>query len=156
MPEDTIQFHVINFFHVFLTNQIYNMNITGEIGFVRALLRSMHPPKREKEREERKIWNNAVENIWEKTNEDINTKITFVELAYNKNVQRGLNKQVEIEDNDGESKDYNTAQLYSHLKSAESILVEIVVTIAGVYNVAIPMNNRGGLNRDYGLKSALT
>jgi len=156
MPEDAIQFHVINFFHVFLTNQTYNMNITGEIGFVRALLRSMHAPKRNNEKVQRKKWNDAVEAIWEKTNEEINTKITFVELAYNKNVQRGLNKQVEIEDNDGDSKDYNTAQLYSHLKSAESILVEIVVTIAGIYNVSVPMSNRGNLHTDYGLKSALS
>jgi len=156
MPEDAIQFHVINFFHVFLTNQTYNMNITGEIGFVRALLRSMHAPKRNNEKVQRKKWNDAVEAIWEKTNEEINTKITFVELAYNKNVQRGLNKQVEIEDNDGDSKDYNTAQLYSHLKSAESILVEIVVIIAGIYNVSVPMSNRGNLHTDYGLKSALS
>lgn len=157
MPEDPIQFHVINFFHVFLTNQFYNMNITGEVGFVRALLSSMHDTRHKNEIQEREQWMEEVNFIWENTTKEINTKLTYVELTYNKNVQRGLNRQVEIEDNDGYHREYNTAELYSYLKTAESVMIAIVTKVAAKYNLVMPVGGRRtGVSGGFDLKMGLT
>jgi len=156
MPESQIDFYLINFFHLVMTNQFWNMNVCSEVNFVRSMIRAMHETRKIEELKQRQKWLEEVEEIWNKTNDKINTKLTVIEIAYNKNVMKGFNKMIEIRDNDGKWNEYNTAQLYDHLKVAESKLVSIVVTIASYYKLVIPVqSSRGGLSSGFNLKTGL-
>jgi len=153
MPESQIDFYLINFFHLVMMNQFWNMNVCSEVNFVKSMIRSMHDTRKPDELKQRQKWLDDVEEIWVKTNEKINTRLTVIEIAYNKNVMKGFNKMIEIDDNDGKSNEYNTALLYDHLKVAESKLVSIVVTIASYYKLVIPVqSSRGGLGSGFALK----
>jgi len=153
MPESQIDFYMINFFHLVMMNQFWNMNICSEVNFVKSMIRSMHATFKKPEQQQRQEWMNEVEETWAKTNDAINTRLTVVEIAYNKNVMKGFNKMIEIQNNDGRWIEYNTAQLYDHLKVAESKLVTIVVTIASYYKLIIPIqSNRGGLGSGFAIK----
>jgi hypothetical protein len=154
MVESSIEFYMINFFHLVMMNQFWNMNICSEVNFVRSMIRAMHHTLKKNELEQRQKWMEEIEEIWNKTNDEINTKLTVVEIAYNKNVMKGFNKMIEIQNNDGIWIEFNTAQLYDHLKIAESKLVSIVVTIVSYYKLVIPVqSSRGGLSPGFQLKS---
>lgn len=153
MPESQIDFYMINFFHLVMTNQFWNMNICSEVNFIRSMIKAMHPTFKKNELQQREEWMREVNEIWEKTNEVVNTKLSVMEIAYNKNIMKGFNKTIEIQNNDGVWVEYNTASLYDYLKMAESKLVSIAVAIASYYKLVIPIqSSRGGLSTGYALK----
>jgi len=145
MVDSHIEFYMVNFFHLVMMNQFWNVNICSEVNFIRSMIESMHPTRRTDELKQRKLWMEETNDVWERTCKEINTRLPFVEIAYNKNVMKGFNKTIEVMDNDGEYFDYSTAKLYNYLKQAESRLVRIATAIAAFYKMPIPLQQNRGL-----------
>jgi hypothetical protein len=132
MVEDIslIKFNVGNFFAVLLNSRPFNPISTLLIKLVRALITS--EPEPDKEMVDRLNW------IYENTHEKVKESLAIVELAVFKNLDRGLNREIEIGD-----KEFNLTQLYKYLDEVSLELSEIVITIAKKYSIDIPMASLG-------------
>lgn len=82
---------------------------------------------------------NQIITIYEETNPNVKQPLSIVELAVFKNIDRGLNRAIEI----GEE-EYAIAELYKYLEKVRWELVKIVIQIAKKYTLDIPISALGG------------
>lgn len=121
-----VRFSVGNYFAVLLNARPFFPITTLLIKLVRALIQS--EPEPDKETEKRLNW------IVEHTHEDVDVHISIIELLVFRNLDKGLNKELEIGD-----KNYNLVQLYKYLDEITGELTEMVVKVAKKYAIDMPM-----------------
>jgi hypothetical protein len=121
-----IRFNVINFFSVILNSRPFQPISTLLIKLVEALISS--EPEPNEEITERLKW------IYENTHLKVNENLSIIELAVFKNLDRGLNREIEIG-----SKTFNLTSLYKYLDEVAKELTTIVIEIAKKYSIDIPI-----------------
>lgn len=123
-----VRFAVGNFFGVLINTKPFYPITTLLIKLVKALIKS------EPEPDERII--ERIEWIAEHTHDEVDEHISVIELAVFKNIDRGLNREIEIG-----QKDYSLVQLYRYLDEITTELTEIVIEIAKKYSIDMPMQH---------------
>lgn len=122
-----IRFTVGNFFGVLIQSRPFHPISTLLIKLVNALISSESEP--DKEVQKRVKW------IYENTHKNVNEHLSIIELVVFKNLERGLNKEIEI----GDDKTFTLTELYIYLDEVASELSVIVTEIAKKYSIDIPM-----------------
>ena len=123
-----IRFNVINLFSLILNQRPFSPVITTQMKIVEALIHSESEP--DKKTLTRLEW------IKENTHEKVKVALPIVELAVFRNLDKGLNKEIEIG-----NKSYSLVNLYKYLNEVSHELVNLTIAISKKYNVDIPMNN---------------
>jgi len=109
-----------------MNSRPFSPTITIAIKIIEALISS--EPEPDKLNRERLHWIN------EHTHEHLNIPISIVELAVFRNIDKGLNKEIEIY-----NKYYNLTYLYKILNEVSLELTVLCVDIAKKYSVDIPI-----------------
>lgn len=122
-----IRFTVGNFFGVLIQSRPFHPISTLLIKLVNALISS--EPEPDKDVQKRVKW------IYENTHKRVNEHLSIIELVVFKNLERGLNKEIEI----GDDKTFTLTELYIYLDEVASELSVIVTEIAKKYSIDIPM-----------------
>jgi hypothetical protein len=125
-----IKFSVINFFSLLLTSRPFQPISTSLIKVVEALISSEELP--DEEIKKRVRW------IYEYTHKKVMTALPIIELAVFKNLDKGLNREIDIGENS-----YTLTELYKYLDEISKELTEIVVKIARRYSLDLPIINQG-------------
>lgn len=125
-----IQFSVMNFWAVVIQSRPFQPVSTTLIKLVQALINS--EPEPDKKHQDKIKW------IYLNTHEKVNIPLSIIELAVYRNLDRNLNKELDIGD-----KCFNLTELYKYLDEVTMELSEIVVEISKKYNVEIPMGSFG-------------
>jgi hypothetical protein len=81
-----------------------------------------------------------VEWIYQHTHEKVDVNLAIIELAVFKNIDKGLNREIEIGD-----KSFYMIDLYKYLDEAIQDLGEIVVTISKKYSIDMPISSFMGM-----------
>jgi hypothetical protein len=81
---------------------------------------------------------NRIRWIYEHTHKKVDENLSIVELAVFKNLNRGLNREIEIGD-----KTFSLTELYQYLDEVAKELSTIVIQIAKKYSFDIPMLQMG-------------
>lgn len=134
-----VRFCCGNYFAVLLNARPFFPITTLLIKLVRALIQS--EPEPDKEIIKRLNW------IVEHTHEEVDTHISIVELAVFRNLDRGLNREIEIG-----HKDYNLVELYKYLDEISAELTEVVIQVAKKYSIDMPMQQFGTGNTHQEIK----
>lgn len=121
-----IKFHTVNFFSIIINSRPLQPISTLLIKIVEALLSSENEP--DEEIRERIDW------IYKNTHEEVKKPLSDVELILAKNIDRGLNTELELGDND-----FTIPQLYRYLDEVSRELTRIVIKIAKKYSLDIPI-----------------
>jgi hypothetical protein len=121
-----IRYNVLNFFHLVLTALPFSPIATKLIKVVEALISS------EPEKDEETL--NRVKWIYENTHEDVYIPLSIIELAVFKNLDRGLNREIDIK-----NKSFNLVELYKILDEITLELTRITINIAKKYSVDLPV-----------------
>ena len=127
-----IRFNVFNFFSVILNSRPFQPISTLLIKLVSAVISS--EPEPDEKGKQRLDW------IYKNTHKKVNHSLPIVELAVFKNLDRGLNREIEI----GTEEFYLTS-LYKYLEEIALELTNIVIEIAKKYSIDIPMGMMGGV-----------
>ena len=127
-----IRFNVANFFAVIMNSRPFQPISTLLIKLVSAIISS--EPKPNKKRKDRIKW------IYENTHEKVKESLPIVELAVFKNLDRGLNREIEIGD-----ESYFLTELYVYLDEISLELSDIVIHIAKKYSIDIPIGMFSGV-----------
>lgn len=127
-----IRFNVANFFAVIMNSRPFQPISTLLIKLVSAIISS--EPEPNKERKDRMKW------IYKNTHEKVNHSLPIVELAVFKNLDRGLNREIEIGD-----KEFYLTELYKYLDEIALELTDIVIEISKKYSIDIPIGMMGGM-----------
>jgi hypothetical protein len=122
------QFGVLNFWAVVIQSRPFQPISTTLIKLVQALINS--EPEPDPLHQERIKW------IYANTHEKVNVPLSIIELAVFRNLDRNLNKELDIGD-----KCFNLTELYKYLDEVTMELSEIVIEIAKKYNIDMPMAN---------------
>jgi hypothetical protein len=125
-----VRFCVLNFFSVLIQSRPFQPISTILIKLVDALINSEAEP--DKKMQERIKW------IYENTNENVETHLSVVELAVFRNLDKGVNREIEIGD-----KTFHLAELYNILDEISKELSNMVIKIAVKYNLDMPMLTSG-------------
>lgn len=136
MEISLMQYFTNLFFHMLMSNRIWEPNVTDLCRLSEALLLSEHEEHRDND------WKNMMKEInyiYENTHEDIKTHLAIIELSYFKNMQRGLNQNIEITSNEGIVREYNTPTLYKYIDMVPQRLVRIIMKVASKYALEIPL-----------------
>lgn len=136
MEISLMQYFTNLFFHMLMSNRIYEPNVTDLCRLSEALLYCEHEDQREDD------WQDLmdeIDTIYKTTHPHINTHLAVIEISYFKNVSRGLNKLIEIQNNNGEVKEYSTPILYKYLDTVGQRLTKIIMKIASKYHLEIPL-----------------
>ena len=120
-----IRFVVTNFFGVLLNSRPFQPISTLLIKLVEAIINSEPEP-------DLKI-QNRVRWIYENTHEKVKTPLSVVELVVFRNLDKGVMKEIEIED-----KTFHLAELYNILDEISKELSNIVIKIAKKYSLDYP------------------
>ena len=125
-----VRFCVLNFFSVLIQSRPFQPISTILIKLVEALINSEAEP--DKEIQARIKW------IYENTSENVETHLSVVELAVFRNLDKGVNREIEIRD-----KTFHLAELYNILDEISKELSNVVIKIAKKYSMDFPMINIG-------------
>lgn len=122
-----IRFCTLNFFGVVITSRPFQPISTLLVKLVEALISAESEP--DKKNMSRLKW------IYENTHEEVNQPLAIIELAVFKNLDRGLNREIEI----GE-KSYYLIHLYKYLDEITKELSTMVIEISKKYSIDLPMS----------------
>lgn len=125
-----IRFNCSNFFAVLLNSRPFQPISTLLIKLVGALIESESEP--DEEHKEKLKW------IYENTHEKVKQNLPIIELAVFKNLDRGLNREIEVGENT-----YTLTELYKYLDEISLNLSKMVISIAKKYSIDIPIQNFG-------------
>ena len=120
----------MQYFAILISSRPFSLISTLLIKIVEALINSEPEP-------DKKIMN-RIKWIYENTNEKVEAHLSIVELVVFRNLDKGVNKEIEI----GE-KTFYLAELYNYLDEISKELTNIVIEIAKKYSLDIPMVNFG-------------
>lgn len=120
-----IKFNFVNFNQVMINSRPFHPTSTIFIKIVSALIAS--------EPDEDKIMSDRVQWIYKNTHEKVKMPLSLIELAVFKNLDRGLNREIEIG-----NKNFSLIDLYQYLDQVTLELSNIVVAIAKKYSLEIP------------------
>lgn len=128
MPDELslVKFSVVNFFSLLLNSRPFSPITTTYIKVVQSLIASEPVP--DKSVQERVLW------IYNNVHERVHVPLSLIELTVFKNLDKGLNREVEIG-----NKSFNLAKLYQYLDEVSLELTGIVIAIAKKYSIDIPM-----------------
>jgi len=127
-----VRFNTINFFSILLNSRPFNPISTLLIKIVQSLIAS--EPEPDENNKKRVKW------IYENTHEKVNENLSIIELAVFKNLDKGLNRELDVG-----NKTFTLIELYKYLDEVSLELTEIVVKIAKNYSLDIPLGNMGGM-----------
>jgi hypothetical protein len=125
-----VRFNVVNFFAVLMSARPFQPIISILMKITEAL--TFAEPEPDKVIQHRLKW------IYENTHKSVETSLPIVELAVFKNLDRGLNREIDIGD-----KTFFLIELYKYLDEVSKELSNIVISIAIKYNMDIPMSIYG-------------
>lgn len=125
-----VRFTTLNFFAVLMNSRPFNPISTLLIKIVSSLISC--EPEPDKKNKQRLNW------IYNNTHERIREPLSIIELAVFKNIDRGLNRELEVGD-----KAYTLAEIYKYLDEVILELTQMVISIAKKYSVDIPMSLMG-------------
>lgn len=125
-----VRFGVVNFWSVVMNSRPFQPISTLLIKLVEAL--TLAEPDPDKEIQERLKW------IYDNTHKNVEVSLSIVELAVFKNLDRGLNREIDIGD-----KCFLLIELYKYLDEVSKELAGIVISIARKYSLDIPMSIYG-------------
>ncbi len=128
-----IRFTTMNFFAVLLQSRPFQPISTLLIKIVNSLLSSEPEPNQENKK--RLDW------IYENTHKEVNENLSIVELAVFKNLDKGLNREIDIGD-----KTFSLTALYMYLDEVALELSHIVISIAKKYSIDIPVQALGSIS----------
>lgn len=123
-----IRFTSIQFFSVLMSSRPFQPISTLLIKLVDALISSEPEPDLPSHK--------RVEWIYEHTHINVNTPLSIIELAVFRNLDKGLNFEIEI----GE-KSYYLTELYGYLDEISKELTNMVITICKKYSMDFPVLN---------------
>lgn len=126
-----VKFNVINFHSVLLNSRPFHPVTTIFLKLVYAIVRS--------EKEPNKVNIARLDWIHKNTHTSINLPISIIEFCVFKNIQQGLNRQIEIG-----KKDFSMIELYQCLDEISLELTLMVIDIAKKYSIEIPFNALSG------------
>ena len=121
-----IKFCVMQYFAVLMSSRPFSPISTLLIKLVEALINSEPEP-------DLKI-KKRIEWIYSHTHQKVNTHLSVIELVVFRNLDKGINKEIEISD-----KTFYLAELYNYLDEISKELTNIVINIAKRYSIDIPM-----------------
>lgn len=122
-----VRFGVINFFAVLISARPFQPISSLLIKLVEAVIYS--EPEPDKKNLDRLKW------IYNNTNKDVEESLPIVELAVFKNLERGLNREIDIG-----NKSFYLVELYKYLDEVSKELSNIIVEIAKKYSLDLPIN----------------
>lgn len=125
-----IRFNCSNFFAVLLNSRPFQPISTLLIKLVEAIITS--EPEPDEEIKKRVKW------IYANTHEAVEENLSIVELVVFKNIDRGLNREIDI----GE-KTFYLSVLYQYLDEVAKELSNLVIGIAKKYSIDIPVQTMG-------------
>jgi len=126
-----IRFGVYNFFAVLMNKPVFQPSATTLCEIAKSIVEAETEP-------DEKLKGQIV-TIYEETNPRVKQPLSVVELAVFKNIDRGLNRAIEI----GEV-EFPISELYRYLEQVRWDLVKIVIEIAKKYTLDIPISALGG------------
>jgi hypothetical protein len=129
-----ITFHVLNFYSIVIQSRPFHPISTILIKLVQSLIAC--EPEPDPEMKKRVDW------IYQNTHKKVNIPISIIELAVFKNLDKGLNREIDIGDHS-----FNLIELYKYLDEVTLELSTIVVEIAKKYNVEIPLSSFSGMGK---------
>jgi hypothetical protein len=124
----------MNFFAVLLQSRPFQPISTLLIKIVYSLI-SAEPEPNEDDKK-RLDW------IYDNTHKKVNEPLSIIELAVFKNLDRGLNRELDISD-----KTFTLTELYSYLDEVALELSGIVINIAKRYSIDIPIQALGSMQQ---------
>lgn len=127
-----IRFSSMNFFAVLLQSRPFQPISTLLIKIVNSLISC--EPEPDKSNKERVDW------IYKNTHIRVLEPLSIVELAVFKNLDKGLNRELDIGD-----KTFTLTELYSYLDEVALELATIVISIAKKYSIDIPVQSFGSI-----------
>jgi hypothetical protein len=125
-----VKFQVLNFFSLIMTSRPFAPITTILIKVVDCLL--LAEPDPDIRAREKVKW------IYDNTHSKVNVPLPIIELAVFKNLDKGLSREIEIED-----KTFSLIELYRYLDEISIELAKIVVNVAKKYSLDIPMQQFG-------------
>lgn len=125
-----VKFTFMNFWAVVISTRPMQPTSTLMVKLIEALISS--EPEPDLTNKKRVRW------IYENTNESIHMPLSIVELAVYKNIDKGLNCEIDL----GERTFY-LIELYNMLDNISKELSNIAIDIAKKYSLDIPMMNVG-------------
>jgi len=121
-----LRFSVANFFATLVHSRPFYPISTLLVKLVLGIINSEpEPDKKHKQR---------VEWIYNHTHERVNEPLSIIELTVFRNLDKGLNREIEIGD-----RTFNLAELYVYIDEVILELNHIVIDIAKKYSLDIPM-----------------
>lgn len=121
-----VRFQVLNFFSLIMTSRPFAPISTILIKVVDCLL--LAEPEPDTRIREKVKW------IYDNTHQKVHLPLPIIELAVFKNLDKGLNREIEIED-----KTFSLIELYRYLDEISIELSKIVVNVAKKYSLDIPL-----------------
>lgn len=125
-----VRFTTINFFSVILNSRPFQPISSLLIKLVESLIAS--------EPEEDLVIKKRLKWIYENTHIKVNESLPIIELAVFKNLDKGLNREIDIGD-----KTFSLTQLYKYLDEVSKELTILVIGVAKKYNLDIPIGQIG-------------
>lgn len=122
-----IRFGVVNFFSILINSRPFQPISTLLIKIVEAIIYA--EPEPDKKNLDRLKW------LYDNTHKEVEENLSIVELAVFKNLERGLNREIDIG-----SKSFYLVELYKYLDEVSKELSNIVIGIAKKYSLDLPMN----------------
>jgi hypothetical protein len=120
-----LKFGIYNFFAVLMGRQIFTPSATVLCKIAKSIINAEPEPNKE--------LLEKVNKIYTQTHEKVKENLAIVELAVFKNIDRGLNREIQI----GE-REFTIVELYRYLDEVSLRLTDIVVGIAKRYTFEIP------------------
>jgi iron-sulfur cluster repair protein YtfE (RIC family) len=133
MGEDSlslVRFCCMQFFAVLMSSRPFQPISTLLIKLCEALIQS------ETEADPKHL--KRIKWIYEHTTEKVDTHLSVVELVVFRNLDKGVNKEIELGD-----KTFYLAELYNYLDEISKELTGIVIEIAKKYNMDFPLTAFG-------------
>jgi hypothetical protein len=129
MPEELslIRFSVVNFFSILINSRPFQPIASLLLKMVEAIIYS--EPEPDKKNLDRLKW------IYNNTHKEVEESLPIVELAVFKNLERGLNREIDIG-----NKSFYLVELYKYLDEISKELSNIVIEIAKKYSLDLPIN----------------
>jgi hypothetical protein len=129
MPEELslIRFSVINFFSILINSRPFQPIASLLLKMVEAIIHS--EPEPDNKNLDRLKW------IYSNTHKEVEESLPIVELAVFKNLERGLNREIDIG-----NKSFYLVELYKYLDEISKELSNIVIEIAKKYSLDLPLN----------------
>ena len=129
-----MQFHYVGFFSSLTSSSMAIPNTTDRLKICESLITS--EPEPDEEVLARLDW------LYKFTNKEIRTKLPIIEMVILKNINRGLEGEIDV---NGES--FKIGDLYAYVDEVDRELAMIVTKIAKKYNLDVPLQQLAGLGK---------